>query len=240
MIFGHDLLNGIRAEDLDSAAWIWMILHQFGVLHPAEGITLIAAYPLIPWIGVMAAGYTLGPVAAMPADRRRSWLLRLGLGATAAFLLLRALDIYGNPTPWTVHSSALATVLSFVNCDKYPPSLLFLLMTLGPSIALLSRLENVRGALARTLITIGRVPLFYYVLHIPLIHLTAVAISAATGFETTWLFGGDPLFAKPEGYGLGLPAVYGVWLAVVIALIPACRWFAALKQRRSDWWLSYL
>ena len=113
-------------------------------------------------------------------------------------------------------------------------------MTLGPSIALLSQLEGTRGVLAQTLITIGRVPLFYYVLHIPLIHLISVAIAAATGFETDWLFGGFPLFAKPETFGVSLLAVYAIWMAVVLALIPLCRWFAALKQRRSDWWLSYL
>ena len=198
------------------------------------------AYPLIPWVGVIAAGYALGPVATLDAPERRRWLLRIGLGACAGFVLLRGLDLYGNPTQWSTEGGLLTAVLSFINCEKYPPSLLFLLMTLGPSIALLSALENARGWLAETLITIGRVPLFYYVLHIPLIHMVALGVAIDTGFDTAWLFGGFPIFAKPEGYGLGLPGVYVLWLAVVVALIPLCRWFSGVKQRRDDWWLSYL
>ncbi|MBW2724037.1 MAG: DUF1624 domain-containing protein [Deltaproteobacteria bacterium] len=240
MIFGHNLLDGIRAEDFESGGWIWMILHQPGPLHPFEGVMFYVAYPLVPWIGVIAAGYALGPVATLEAQERRRWLLRIGLGACAGFVLLRGLDGYGNPAPWSAEGGVMTSVLSFINCEKYPPSLLFLLMTLGPSIALLSPLESARGWLARTLITIGRVPLFYYVLHIPLIHLVAVGVAIATGFDTAWLFGGFPIFAKPEGYGVGLLGVYVIWFAVVVALIPLCRWFSGVKQRRDDWWLSYL
>jgi uncharacterized membrane protein len=240
MIFGHNLLDGISAEDLGSGGWIWMVLHQQGALHPFEGVMFFVAYPLVPWIGVIAAGYALGPVATLDSQERRRWLLRIGLGACAGFVLLRGLDLYGNPTQWSGEGGFLNVALSFINCEKYPPSLLFLLMTLGPSIALLSPLENARGWLAETLITIGRVPLFYYVLHIPLIHLVALGVAALTGFDTAWLFGGFPIFAKPEGYGIPLPWVYVLWLAVVVALIPLCRWFAGVKQRRDDWWLSYL
>lgn len=167
-------------------------------------------------------------------------MLRIGLGACLWFVALRSLNLYGNPTAWALQGGSLGSILSFVNCEKYPPSLLFLLMTLGPAITLLPFLEDVRGGLARTLITIGRVPLFYYVLHVPLIHFVAVLVALATGSDTAWLFGGFPILSKPDGYGVGLPAVYLLWLVIVVALVPLCRWFSGVKQRRNDWWLSYL
>jgi uncharacterized membrane protein len=240
MILGHNLLDGFAAEDFGDAGWIWMILHQPGPLHPHEGIVFYVAYPLVPWIGVIAVGYALGPIAILEATRRRRWMLRIGLGACLGFVVLRSLNIYGNPTAWALQDGTLSSILSFLNCEKYPASLLFLLMTLGPAIALLPFLESVRGRAARTLITIGRVPLFYYVVHIPLIHLVAVVVALATTSETAWLFGGFPIGSKPDDYGVGLPAVYLLWLLVVVALVPLCRWFSKVKQRRNDWWLSYL
>jgi len=240
MILGHNLLDGLAAKDFGDARWIWMILHQPGPLHPHEGIVFYVAYPLIPWIGVIAVGYAMGPIAIGSSQLRRRWLLRIGLGACLGFAALRSFNIYGNPTPWALQDGAFSRFLSFVNCEKYPASLLFLLMTLGPAIALLPFLEEVRGAIAQSLITIGRVPLFYYVVHIPLIHLVAVVVALATGFGATWLFGGFPIGSKPVGYGIGLPVVYLLWFVVVVALVPLCRWLSGVKQRRSDWWLSYL
>ena len=239
MIAGHNLLDGIRAETLGSMAWLWTILHQQGLLKFGEGASAYVLYPLVPWIGVMAAGYALGPVFQREAGERRRLLVWLGGGITAGFILLRASNLYGDPAPWQMHDTGLATVLSFINCEKYPPSLLYLMMTLGPSLLLLAAFEGMRGRLAGWIAVFGRVPLFYYVAHIYLLHLLALAFVFATYSDVSWLFADGPP-RKPPGYGLSLPAIYAVWLGALMLLYPACRWFAALKQRRGEWWWSYL
>ena len=238
MIAGHNLLDGVRAESFGTAAWIWNLLHQPGLLR-GNGTALYVLYPLIPWAGVMAAGYALGPVLHVDSDRRRRLLMALGAGIIAGFIVLRATNLYGDPAAWAPQEGVLVTILSFVNCEKYPPSLLYLMMTLGPGLLLLAAFEHARGNLARVVTVFGRVPLFYYVAHIYLIHLLAIAYAFAAYGEASWLLGQVPP-RKPAGYGLPLPGVYLVWLAVVAALYPACRWFAALKQRRREWWWSYL
>ena len=152
--------------------------------------------------------------------------------------MLRATNLYGDPAAWEGQNGALATALSFVNCEKYPPSLLYLMMTLGPALILLAAFTDARGRVASWLIIFGRVPFFYYVVHIFLIHALAIVFAAAVFGDASWLFGS--FSGKPAGYGMSLAGVYGVWLFVVIALYPPCRWFAALKQRRREWWWSYL
>jgi hypothetical protein len=159
---------------------------------------------------------------------------------TAAFILLRGLNVYGDPSPWSPQPEWWRTALSFLATTKYPASLLFLLMTLGPAIALLPRLERARGRVAEAIRTIGRVPLFFWLLHVPLIHLIALGFSAARyGEVIPWLVRNPPT-PLPEGYGYGLPVVYVVTLAVILLLYPACVWFADLKRRRRDPWLEYL
>jgi uncharacterized membrane protein len=203
-------------------------------------------YPLIPWVGVMAVGYTFGAVMALPAERRGRLCRRLGAGLVAAFLVLRALDVYGDPRPWHALAARMPAALAFLNTTKYPASLLFLLMTLGPAVLALGLLERARGgggAVARRLALFGRVPFFYYVLHIPLIHGVALAISLArTPGDTWWLFTNHPMLPPPvpPGYAWSLWLLYAVWGAVVVALYFPCRWFAALKARRRDAWLGYL
>jgi uncharacterized membrane protein len=238
MIAGHNLLDGIKAEQLGAMAGLWHVLHQPGLVSLAPGFSVFVLYPLIPWIGVMAAGYALGPVFLLDRAMRVRWLIGLGTAALAGFVILRATNLYGDPEPWAVSGGLLPTVLSFINCEKYPPSLLFLTMTLGPSLLLLAAFEGVRGRLADWIVTFGRVPFFYYIAHLYLIHALAVAFAWVTSGDVSWLFGGAG--HKPAGYGLGLPGIYAVWLAVVIALYPPCRWFAAIKQRRREWWWSYL
>jgi uncharacterized membrane protein len=196
-------------------------------------------YPLVPWIGVMAAGYALGPVFQLERATRQRILVALGAVTIAGFLALRVTNLYGDPAPWTAQANWFATVLSFVNCEKYPPSLLYLAMTLGPGLLLLAAFETARGRFAEMVITYGRVPFLYYVAHIFLIHALAVAMAWMVLGDASWLFGGVP-GGRPANYGLGLPGVYLVWLVVVVALYPLCRWFARIKQRRSEWWLSYL
>ncbi len=239
MIAAHNLLDGIHAADLGAAGPIWNLLHEQALLTLAPGKQLYVVYPLIPWAGVMAAGYALGPVFALEPAARRRLLLTLGAAITGGFLLLRLSNLYGDPAGWALQEDWLATVLSVLNVEKYPPSLLYLMMTLGPALMLLAALESARGALAEWVTTFGRVPLFYYVAHIFVIHALALIVAAATVGDIAWLLGSLPS-AKPAGYGFALPGVYAVWLLVVVALYPLCRRFAEVKRERSEWWWSYL
>ncbi len=238
MVVGHNLLDGIAPQSLGPWGALWTILHVQAPIQLGGGRTLLVIYPLIPWIGVMAAGYAFGTLLLRPAPERRRLLLMLGGGLTLGFLALRAANVYGDPAPWTLQESAGRTVLSFLNTTKYPPSLQFLLMTLGPAIAVLPFLERLTGPAARAVTVFGRVPLFFYVLHLYLIHALVVIVGTLAGFDPqsflrVWIF-------NPEGWGYGLPVVYLVWAGVVLALYPACRWFAGVKARRRDVWLSYL
>jgi uncharacterized membrane protein len=242
MILGHNLPDGILAEQLGQLAWVWNILHQRAVFHPAADVRLIVAYPLIPWIGVMAAGFAFGPVMLREPAERRRWLLASGIAVTLGFLLLRASNAYGDPAPWVWHTSVSATVLSFLNTEKYPPSALYLAMTLGPALLALAAFESARGKLAEVFVTFGRVPLFYYIAHLLLLHALAVVFALILEGNIAWLLGGLPMQrgVKPTGYGLDLPGVYLMWMLVVAALYLPCRWFAELKQRRKESWLRYI
>jgi uncharacterized membrane protein len=240
LVFGHNLLDGINAAAFGDKAWLWMFLHEPGMLEPVPGVTAFALYPLIPWVGVMALGYVVGPVMLWESERRREWLLVAGIAMIAGFLLMRASNLYGDPAPWVAGEGVVADALSFVNAEKYPPSLLYLAMTLGPALVALALFKGVRGTLGRAIVTIGRVPFLFYVAHIFLVHAMAVVAAAVWYGDTAWLFTGMPLLSKPEGYGFALPVVYAAWIAALLALYPLSRWFAALKQRRRDWWLSYL
>jgi uncharacterized membrane protein len=226
-----------------SSGWLWQLLYFGGSFRIGSGgPQVVVLYTIIPWIGVMAAGYAFGAVMRMPAEERRRLCLRIGLGAVAAFVVLRALDVYGDPRSWLAPGPAPAFV-RFLNTSKYPASLLFLLMTLGPAIALIPPLEHARGRVARWLAVFGRVPFFYYVLHLPLIHLVAVLISLVrTPAQTWWLFANHPMMPPPvpNGYMWSLTLVYVVTATVVGALYFPSRWFAELKARRKERWLSYL
>jgi uncharacterized membrane protein len=239
LIAGHNLFDGVRWSNP-----LWLILHRPGVVFSAGGHVVLAAYPLIPWIGVTAVGYGLGQVYGWAPDRRRTFLLRLGLGSTAAFLILRAVNHYGDPLRWAAQRSATFTVLSFLNTNKYPPSLLYLLMTLGPALLLLRSVDRRTPRVLRPALTFGRVPFFYYIFHFTLIHLLAVTVCYARYGAVHWMFESPDLghypFSAPPGWGFTLPVVYLVWACVALAAYPLCRWFARLKQRRSDAWLSYL
>jgi uncharacterized membrane protein len=238
MIAGHNLLDGIplhfQGGTLIGAGardWIWSILHVQ---------RMPIAYPLIPWLGVMAAGYAFAPILLKPRAERLRTLLLLGASLTLLFVLLRGLNVYGDPSPWAVQPRPGMTLMSFLNTTKYPPSLLYLLMTLGPAIMLLVPFERLRGPVAAYFDTIGRVPFFYYVLHIVLIHSLALIGGAITGFSVKGLLN-PPFFGYGEGWGTGLVNVYLIWVFVVLALYVPCRWFAGVKMRRRDlWWLGYL
>lgn len=237
MIVGHNLLDGVKPERFGPLAWLWNILHVRGELAWAPGQTFLVLYPLVPWIGVMAAGYAFGSWMAKPDPRRQRRLIALGLLFIAVFAELRTYNFYGDPTPWSHQKDAIFTALSFLNCEKYPPSLLFLLMTLGPAFVLLGLLERGVPRFARPLLVFGRVPLFYYLLHLLLIDLIAVGFGLARyGARAGQMFANGP----PPDWGYGLPLVYAVWVGVVIALYPICRWYAGVKARGRSKWLSYL
>ena len=230
MLAGHNLLDNVRAEDLGEASGAWHLLHEPGLVPLGDSVTLYILYPLVPWIGVMAGGYLLGPVMQLDQGKRQRILLGLGAAITVGFLVLRATNVYGDPSPWTPRDTWLSTILSFLNCEKYPPSLLYLMMTLGPALILLALFEQLLGALASFLATFGRVPFFYYVVHIYLIH----ALEVATGFALT-----GALTTTPE-VNFNLAGVYIVWLMVLVLLYPICRWFSELKESSSGWWWAYL
>jgi uncharacterized membrane protein len=203
---------------------------------------LVVLYSIVPWIGVMAAGYAFGTVLTLEPVRRDRICRAIGVGAVALFLGLRGTNLYGDPRPWTA-AGPMPAALSFINTTKYPASLSFLLMTLGPTIWLMPTLERARGAGARAVEVFGRVPFFYYVLHIPLIHALALLVSwIRLGTVSPWLFTNHPMGnpAPPEGYTWSLGLLYAVWAVTMLMLYPVCRWFADLKARRSDPWLRYL
>ncbi|HSE31247.1 MAG TPA: heparan-alpha-glucosaminide N-acetyltransferase domain-containing protein [Pyrinomonadaceae bacterium] len=235
-------------------AKVWMLLHQpfeaFPVL-PVLSPVIFVVYPLVPWIGVMALGYALGSLYVKDKAYRVRLLKIMGATAIALFVVLRLFDVYGDPQKWSQQSSLVFTVLSFLNTTKYPPSLLFLLMTLGPALLALAyfekttvRRENSIGARVRNFfITFGRVPLFFYLLQWPVSHLISFLLHLTFGKPTNWLFQ-TPMdwFTNPPppGIGFNLVVVHLSWIAGVLILYPLCKWFAGVKKRRRDWWLSYL
>jgi uncharacterized membrane protein len=245
LIAGHDLLDGVHVGGDGGAAFAWAFLHQqrsflFG------HIIVFMGYPILPWIGLIILGYCLGRLYAPEADplRRKRMLRRLGWAAIALFVIIRAIDGYGDPAPWSIQPRAIFTVLSFFNVSKYPPSLLYILMTIGPALLFLSVAEKPLNAVTRPIAVFGRVPMFYYLVHIYLLHGLAVIGAMISGhpasdmtFLTTWVTGNTRL----NGYGFSLGVVYAVWIGTIVLLYPLCKWFDGYKrkhvaQRR---WLSY-
>jgi uncharacterized membrane protein len=244
VIVTHNLFDGVRAAALGAAAPLWLVLHQPGLLLRGPEHFVLVAYPLIPWVGVTAVGYALGPIFEWDAPTRRRFLWRTGFALTLAFVVFRWLNIYGDPQPWATRASAMFTALSFLNTTKYPPSLLFLLMTLGPALLFLRAVDAGVPRWLRPAEVLGRVPLFYFVLHIVLIHALALAVSWYQFGEIHWVFESPTPdkypFTQPPGWGLSLPAIYGFWWVVVVMLWPICRWYARVKGERPRWWMGYL
>lgn len=239
VIAGHNLLDGITPEALGAAAPLWNFLHVANIV-PIAGVPVLFAYPVLPWAGIMIFGYGLGAVFTPPDAQRRRTLVILGLSMIGAFLVLRGLQLYGDPRPWAVQDQAWKTVGDFFNVQKYPPSLAYVLMTLGPVIALIPALERLKGPVAAFLLPFGRALLFVYVLHIYLAHSLAMALGVILGHPAAAFI--NPFFGgtTPPDWGLSLLGVYGVWALVLAILFPLARWFADVKRRRRDWWLGYL
>ena len=254
MIALHNLLDSIRVAGWNGPGTptpapsekLWILLHQAFYAFPVLGDNtpvIAVIYPLVPWVGVMAVGFAFGALYQLDAQRRRRLLLIIGGVATALFIAIRAINIYGDPSRWSQQKNLVFTVLSFLNTTKYPPSLLFLLMTLGPSILALALFEAKEsgGAIRNFFVTFGCVPLFFYLLQWYTAHSISILLHLAFGKPASWLWRSPVDFGQsPAGIGFNLVVVYLVWMAGVLLLYPLCRWFAGVKQRRRDWWLSYL
>ncbi|HST12243.1 MAG TPA: heparan-alpha-glucosaminide N-acetyltransferase domain-containing protein [Terriglobales bacterium] len=250
MILFHDLLDGVRPVQFGSLGWVWSLLHHRGGVMLPFGVRQFVLFPLIPLVGVMAAGYVLGQVYTMERARRKKLLVLSGTIMITLFVFLRLTNLYGNPPAglggvsqgdFHVQPTFAKTVMLFFDVEKYPPSLQFLLMTVGPSLLLLAWLDRESVPIGlKAVWTFGRVPMFFYVLHLYVIHTLAIVVAALRGQPLGWLFHGAIFGDSPAGYGYNLPFVYCMWITAVALLYFPCRWFAKLKKRRREWWLSYL
>lgn len=249
LIFGHNLLDKLGpAPSMGGGGSIgqilWTFLHQPGFV-PLGPTKLFVAYPLIPWIGVMAAGYALGRMYEWDSDRRRKALVTIGATATVLFVIVRLINVYGDPSPWAAQPRPGFTFLSFLNTTKYPVSLLFLLMTLGPALLALGMTDRTDGTglASRVAITFGRVPLFYFVLQMLVAHLAGVILGYFAGFDVGFWFTNYPFsetVKAPDGFGFSLATTYAAWIVGLILLYPLCLWYGDLKRRSGHWILSYL
>jgi len=246
MVIGHNAFDNFHVEGNNVDAIFWSMVHQFQGFPLSKNYFLFIGYPLVPWIGVMMLGYCFGTFyqTSYRQAARRKILLYLGTGLVALFVLIRFINGYGDPHPWSAQPNPVFTVLSFLNVTKYPPSLLYVLVTLGPAILFLAVSENYYGAISQKIKVLGRVPMFYYLLHLYLIHLLAVAAALLTGYDAsdmvfnTWVTNSPNLV----GYGFNLWVVYVVWISVVLILYPLCKWYDTYKalEQRSKRWLSYI
>jgi uncharacterized membrane protein len=237
VIVMHNLTDPLKAAQFGALGWLWKILHEGGAIKLGS-VVVIVGYPLIPWFAVMAAGFCFGPVMKLEPARRRPIIFRTGLGMTISFVLLRGINLYGDPRPWT-------TALSFLRCNKYPPSLDYLLMTLGPALLVLALFEKCTFSKLNPLIVFGRTPLFFFLGHFLLAHLLAFPLAALrysrVGFlwHTLPTLGGDAKL-YPTDYGYSLSEVYLLWTLVVVLMYPLCLWYGRKKLERAPWWLRYL
>lgn len=245
IVAGHNLLDGIHVTGNNLPAFGWALLHEQNFFTWGKYMLLVG-YPLIPWIGVMPLGYCLGELYApgYGAEKRQKNLLVMGGSALLLFAVLRLTNVYGDPVPWTTQKDSVFTFLSFININKYPPSLSFLLLTIGPALIFLSLTEKAAGRLVNIISVYGRVPMFYYLLHIYLLHFLAMIMSELfTNVPwDAWILK-QPLWFNTDltGYGYSLPVVYAVWIIVVAAMYPLCVLYDRYKlANKSKWWLSYL
>ena len=245
LVAGHNLLDNVHVTGNTLPAFGWALLHEQNFFS-WHGKNVLVGYPLLPWIGIMALGYCLGNLyrPSFDAAKRKKILLMTGGIAILLFIIIRLLNVYGDPSKWTHQPSTFYTFLSFINVTKYPPSLLYSLMTIGAALLFLALFENVNNSVSKIISVYGRVPMFYYLLHIVLIHLgTMIAAGIFTNFDwTVWILKEPLWFTKTlKGYGFSLTIVYFVWIAIVVAVYPLCKWYDKYKQAHKEkWWLSYL
>jgi uncharacterized membrane protein len=239
MIAGHNALDSVSQQDVGSFGPLWAILHTGEKIRLTQHLVFEPYYPLIPWLGVMALGFSFGALMLLPEAERNRKLYGIGMSLMVMFIVLRASNLYGDPVPWTQQPTYLFTLFSFINCDKYPPSLCYLLMTLGPAIAVLPLIGKLSGKPAAVLQVFGQTPMFFYLLHLPLIILLSL-LNAWMVTEPGAPIGLNLFDNFPKTYGYGLPIVYLVWILVLSLLYPVCNKFRALKQWNSHRFLKYL
>lgn len=245
LVFGHNLLDGIVKEGDNIGSILWYFLHQSSGISYAENKMLWFSYPVLPWIGVMLLGFCFGSLYKKDSSKelRRKYLLRMGVGSLVLFFILRGINIYGDLVPWETQESTEKTIISFFNANKYPPSLIYLLMTLGPAFIFLYLIENIQNSITRFLVVFGRVPFFYYILHILIIHLGAIIGLLITGkdWKLMILDNETMMSGALQGYGYPLVTVYLIWIIIVAILYPICKKYMRYKRDNKDkWWLSYL
>ena len=242
IIFGHNLLQGISIPSNPVVIFITSVLFRPFLMQITPGFSFYTAYPLIPWLGIMLTGFACGELFGMPAEKRNKLLLRTGLAALLIFFIIRYSNIYGDPSGWSVQKSSLFTFLSFINTTKYPPSLLFILLFLGILFIVLFISEKVKNRLTEILSVYGRVPLFYFVIHLFIIHSLMFVMLLLQGFSSKdMLFGAFDNGRPKTGGGVELPAIYLIWLCVVVILYPVCKWYGKYKfEHRDNELLRYL
>jgi uncharacterized membrane protein len=241
MVFGHNLLQSVPAFGSPAAQFGWALLFRPNLFPISPSFTVLVAYPLIPWLGILLTGFACCHLMERPSDERKTLLLRIGLVALGLFILLRFLNHYGDPAPWTPQKNGLFTFLSFINLTKYPPSLLYDLLMLGLMLVFLAGIDGVTNAVTRWLTVYGTVPMFYYILHWYLVHLSMLAMSFGQGYSWAEIPTGPLNFGRPAGAGISLPGVYAVWFSLVLLLYPACAWYGRYKARHPETgWLRYV
>ncbi len=240
IMFGHNLLDPIwpPASTTGVTGPLWVVLHARQA-YQVGPLWVYFSYPLLPWIGVMLVGYASANLFQTQANLRDSRLIRIGSALVVGFVLLRVLGLYGDPHAWHFDADNLsASVMSFLATTKYPPSLLYTLMTLGPAAVVCGCADRLPGIIRNVLLTFGRAPLAFYIAHLYLIHAFSLLLGLAEGFTAEQFL--TPYRFFPKGYGVGLGGIYLFWIAVVALLYPLCRYVASVKARRKDWWLSFL
>lgn len=245
IVFGHNLLDGISAQGYSFSSILWYVFHQMQFLPIGENRMLAFYYPILPWIAVMSLGYCFGTMYYKGYDqaKRKKNLLMLSFLSLALFLLIRSINLYGDMVPWSQQKNFLFTFLSFINVSKYPPSLLYILITIGPTFLVLYFLEGIKTKLTDFLLVFGRVPFFYYIMHVFFIHSAALITLWILGDDwKLMIFDGDSFTTdKLANYGYSLPVVYLVWILIVAVLYPFCKKYMTYKLNNQEkWWLSYL
>ena len=244
LIAAHNLLDNVHVPGNSIASFLWSLLHEPGYF-TFGSFSFSVRYPLLPWVGIMAVGYALGSLYNLfyDSEKRRRILFLSGCGAIMFFIILRVGNFYGDPAHWSLQKNAVFRLLSFLNVTKYPPSLLYILMTLGPALIFLSLSEKPLNRLMSKITMFGRVPMFYYLFHIFLIHLLAIIAVIISGHKWTDMILSTRVNASPQlqGYGFNLITVYIIWITLIIMLYPLCKWFDKYKRshQSTKWWLSY-
>ena len=245
LIAGHNLLDKIHVTGTGMGAFFWAILHE-----PANfkfgGVTIYVMYPLLPWIGIIALGYYLGYLysAHYDTEKRFKTLVVMGFSSISVFYLLRLLNIYGDASQWSAQKNIAFSLLSLLNVTKYPPSLLYTLLTLGVALIFMAFAESPLNSFTRKIVVFGRVPFFYYVVHLYLIHLLAIGGAVISGYHWSVMILKTRISLVPElkGFGFNLLTVYMIWIGLILVLYPCCKWYSSYKRNHlsSRRWLSYM